>query len=101
MITVVYYTANNEKEVFEQKTREKLVEAIGKRKYEGVRHYKVKTFKSEYPIIDIRHSNNFTPNRFKKEQFRHNLEEWELADEIPFWGKTKGRFDEFLNEVAK
>ena len=29
MITVVYYTANNEEEIFEQKTREKLAEAIG------------------------------------------------------------------------
>ena len=29
MITVVHYTANNEEEFFEQKTREKLTEAIG------------------------------------------------------------------------
>lgn len=82
-------------------SRKRMGHAIGKRQYRGVKRYKVKTFKSEYPNVDIRHSNNFTPNRFKKEQFQHNLEEWKLADEIPGWGKTKGRFDEFLYEVAK
>jgi len=82
-------------------SRKRMGHAIGKRKYEGVRHYKVKTFKSEHPVVDIRHSNNFTQNRFKKEQFHSTIKEWELGDEIPFWGKTKGRFDEFLYEVSK
>jgi len=24
---------------------------------------------------------------------------WQMADEIPFWGRTKGRVDEFLRDV--
>lgn len=81
-------------------SRRRMGHAIGKRKYEGVKHYKVKTFMSEYPNVDIRHSNNFTKNRFRREQFNSDVREWQLADEIPFWGKTKGRFDEFLRKTA-
>lgn len=82
-------------------SRRRMGHAIGKRKYEGVKKYKVDTFRSEQPNVDIRHSNNFTKNRFKREQFNSNVKEWQLANEVPGWGRTKKRFDEFLLEVAK
>jgi len=34
-----------------------------------------------------------------KGQFRRKPEGWQMADEIPFWGRTKGRVDEFLRDV--
>jgi glycosyltransferase involved in cell wall biosynthesis len=81
-------------------SRRRMGHAIGKRKFEGVVHYSVDTFRSEHPCVDIRHSNNFTRNRFSRDQFpRRGIEEWELADEVPFWGRTKGRFDDFLKGV--
>jgi len=57
-------------------------------------------YMSKFPNVDIRHKHNLTANRFKKEQYRRVPKIWEESDEIPFWGKTKGRFDEFLKEVA-
>jgi hypothetical protein len=65
--------------------------------------YKVRSYFSKHPNVDIRHSNNLTANRFKKEQFRskRSIRGWTLADEVPSWGKTKGRFDEFLREADK
>ena len=58
-------------------------------------------FETENPNIDIRHAHNFTANRFSKDQYRsqRSIKGWKLADEVPFWGKTKGRFDEFLYET--
>jgi len=67
----------------------------------GVDNYKAERYMSEHPNIDIRHSNNLTWSRFKKEQFRseRSIKGWVLADEVPFWGKTKDRFDDFLREI--
>ena len=58
---------------------------------------------SEHPNIDIRHSGNLTESRFKPEQYRSqkSIRGWTLADEVPFWGRTKGRFDEILDVVLK
>jgi len=51
--------------------------------------YKNGSFYSKWPNIDIRHSHNYTrSNKFKAE--------YELRDEIPFWGKTKDRYEEFI-----
>ena len=68
----------------------------------GVDSYKAESFWSKYPNVDIRHSSNLTANRFKKEQFRseRSIRGWTEADEVVGWGKTKGRFNEFLQEVA-
>jgi hypothetical protein len=66
----------------------------------GFDRIKNDTYFSEYPNIDIRHGKNITGKRFSKKQFRtKNLKGWTLADEIPYWGKTKGRFDDFLFEL--
>jgi glycosyltransferase involved in cell wall biosynthesis len=67
----------------------------------GVDNYKAESWMSEFPNVDIRHGQNLTWSRFKKEQYRsqRSIRGWTLADEIPFWGKTKDRFDEFLKGV--
>jgi len=60
----------------------------------------VKDYKSEHPCIDIRHEFNYTPNRFKKEDYsKHSRDGWQESDNVPFWGKTKGRFNQFIREI--
>lgn len=54
--------------------------------------FKLGTWKSEYPNIDIKHEGNLTGHRWKKEEFRNQqlLVNWvESDDEIPGWGRTK------------
>ena len=67
----------------------------------GIDNYGCERYMSEYPNVDIRHRANLTSNRFKKEQFRsqRSIKGWKLVDEIPGWGITKDRFDDFLFEV--
>lgn len=66
---------------------------------ERVDNYKAKSWMSKHPNIDIRHDKNLTPSRWKQEQFRNKkfCQGWIMADEVPEWGQTKGRFEEFLN----
>lgn len=68
---------------------------------ERVDDYKSEAWMSQVPNIDIRHNKNLTPSRWKKEQFRNQkyTKGWTESDGVPGWGKTLGRFDEFLNEV--
>jgi glycosyltransferase involved in cell wall biosynthesis len=58
---------------------------------------------SEYPNIDIRHGHNLTTSRWRKEQFRNQkyTAGWTEGDTVPGWGKTLGRFDDFLAEVRR
>jgi hypothetical protein len=67
----------------------------------GVDNYRAEAWMSEYPNIDIRHSRNLTPNRWSQDQFRskRSCQGWTMADEVPGWGRTKGRFAEILREV--
>jgi len=65
----------------------------------GVDNYKSESWMAEHPNIDIRHRHNLTANRWDKSQFRRQPKGWQMADEIPFWGRTKGRIDEFLQEI--
>lgn len=55
---------------------------------------------SEYPNIDIRHEHNLTPSRWQQNQFRNlrSCRGWMEADEVPGWGKAKGRFKAFLED---
>jgi len=74
----------------------------GTHKYpRGFDYYTSDTYMSEHPNVDIRHTTNLTGKRFKKEQYRNQraLKGWKLTDEIPFWGKTKGRFSDFLFDI--
>ncbi|OGM55399.1 hypothetical protein A3E15_02910 [Candidatus Woesebacteria bacterium RIFCSPHIGHO2_12_FULL_42_9] len=54
--------------------------------------YKLGTWKSKYPNVDIRHPGNVTGQRWKKNQFRNQklLINWKKSkDKIFGWGKTK------------
>ena len=71
-------------------------------KHGGLDDIPYEYFESTKPIIDIKHSGTITPGRFKLEQFRCRnsiKDSWQLADEIPHWGETKGRFQDFLRGV--
>jgi glycosyltransferase involved in cell wall biosynthesis len=67
----------------------------------GVDSHPAERFMSKHPNIDIRHGSNWTRSRWRQDQFRNKNAclGWQMADEVPGWGKTKGRFDEFLMEV--
>jgi len=67
----------------------------------GIDNYVAISWESQYPNVDIRHAYNLTANRFRQDQFRSqkSCQGWTLADEIPGWGKTKDRFNEFLKEI--
>ena len=57
------------------------------------------TWFSEIPYVDIRHDTALTRNIFDPSGYRGRVVDWTMADEIPGWGKTKGRFNEFLREA--
>ena len=61
-----------------------------------------KIYMSEHPNVDLRHNNNLTPNRFKKEDFSSGRARkgWKESDSIPSWGKTEGCFDQFLQNLS-
>ena len=70
--------------------------------YEPGTHTKqFEMWNSEFPNVDIRHGSNLTKNRWSQDQFRdkNSCLGWKMADEVPGWGKTKGRFKEMLQEV--
>jgi glycosyltransferase involved in cell wall biosynthesis len=68
---------------------------------ERVDDYKSDVWRSEIPVIDIRHSNNLTSSRWRQDQFRsqRSCRNWKEADGVPGWGVTAGRFDMFLQEI--
>jgi len=70
---------------------------------ERVDDYKAKSWKSEWPIVDLRHENNLTRSRWRKDQFRNQryTKGWTEAEEVPGWGRTKDRVEEFLNELRE
>ena len=69
----------------------------------GVDNYPAATWMAAHPNVDIRHGQNLTPSRFSRDQFRNqrSCQGWTMADEVPGWGKTKGRFAEFLAGVGR
>lgn len=56
---------------------------------ERVDDYKSEAWMSAHPNIDIRHGQNLTPSRWRKDQFRNQkyTKGWTEADEVPGWGK--------------
>lgn len=68
----------------------------------GVDNFKAERWMSTVPNVDLRHSNNLTPSRWSQDQFRNPdaCLGWNLVEEIPYWGRTKGRVNEFLSDVA-
>lgn len=62
-------------------------------------NYHVRTFKSEYPNLDVRHGNNLSKYEFEKDTFdTHGKSGWILDSMVPGWGVTKGRFSNILKE---
>jgi len=66
----------------------------------GIDRYKIKTWQSEYPNIDIRHNKTLTARRFSLDKFRRKPKDWKVSDEIPGWGKTKGRFEKWISQIC-
>lgn len=69
----------------------------------GVGTYPANKYCAAYPSIDIRHNNNYTrKDRFSRQARKERRRVgWHLADGIPYWGKTKGRFREFIEELPR
>lgn len=67
----------------------------------GIDDHPAERWMSAHPNIDIRHGGNLTKSRWSQDQFRNKNSclGWQMADEVPGWGKTKGRFEDFLKEV--
>lgn len=68
----------------------------------GIDNYPAERWMSDAPNVDIRHNKNLTPSRWSQDQFRNrrNCQGWKMAEEVPGWGITKGRFLDFLAEVT-
>jgi 3',5'-cyclic AMP phosphodiesterase CpdA len=48
------------------------------------------SWRSSVPIVDIRHDNNLTPNRWSIDQFRNKPKEWIESDNgVPGWDKLE------------
>ncbi len=85
----------------------------GRRHFEpGTRHYRepgynkltdkgFDTWWSEIPYVDIRHKTVITRNIFDPSGYRGQVVDWTMADEIPHWGTTKGRFAQWLKEAVR
>lgn len=69
----------------------------------GVDSYPAITHRDPEPSLDIRHDRNLTPNRWSQDLFRDKstCQGWTWSDEIPYWGRTKDRFNEFLQDVME
>ncbi len=63
-------------------------------------YYSARNYISELPNIDIVHSDNFSPSTELFDIYCPRRSGWIFADEVPYWGKTLGRFDELLQEVT-
>jgi hypothetical protein len=68
----------------------------------GVDAYPAIRWMSRVPNVDIRHGCNLTKTRWDPAEFRDKTTclGWTLVDEVPGWGVTKGRFQEFLKELG-
>ncbi len=67
----------------------------------GVDSYPAERWLATFPNVDIRHRNNLTPSRWSQDKF-HNKNSclgWTMSDQVPGWGVTKGRFNEFLASI--
>ena len=67
----------------------------------GLQDHTLETWMSEYPNIDIRHGHNLTQSRWSQEEFKdkNTCRGWTMADEVPGWGVTKGKFKDMLEKI--
>lgn len=68
--------------------------------YNKLTKHGFETWFAKIPHVDIRHKTAVTRNIFDPSGYRNQVVDWTLADEIPYWGRTKGRFWEFLAEAT-
>ncbi|EKD86401.1 MAG: hypothetical protein ACD_37C00308G0006, partial [uncultured bacterium] len=70
-------------------------------KEKQTKHYA--TYISKVPNVDIRHPNAFTQVRMNRSEFRskNSIKGWIESDGVPGWGKTLGRFWDFLEEYGR
>lgn len=68
---------------------------------ERVDDLKADVWMSEFPNIDIRHTTNLTKTKTSPSDFRNPRYAvgWTESDSVPGWGKTEGRFDQFLKDL--
>lgn len=68
----------------------------------GIDDLRSETWFSAAPNIDIRDTgNNLTASVWDRSKFRNQkfTRDWTESGSVPVWGKTLGRFDEFLREI--
>lgn len=67
----------------------------------GIDTVPIARWRSAGPNVDLRHGKNLTASRWSPEQFRdkRTCEGWTEADEIPGWGRTRGRVADWLQDV--
>ena len=60
------------------------------------------TWMSTVPNIDVRDLGNLSKSKWSLADFRNkaNAAGWQEADGVPHWGLTRGRFAEFVQEIA-
>jgi hypothetical protein len=65
--------------------------------------YEAEEYKSKYPNLDIKHGGNITKPRFKLSDYQHDgrrvKDSFTITDTVPYWGRTGGRFDDFLRGI--
>ena len=98
-LLIGHYIAKIKKVEEEGFTRRLGFEPGNHKKPRGACNFKSESFFTEKPLVDIRHGQNVSGVRFRKDQFRRKPKNWGESDEIPHWGRVKGRFWEFLREV--
>jgi hypothetical protein len=98
-----HYRARVEKVDREGFTRKMGFEPGTHNRPERVDDYPADKWMSEHPNIDLRHAHNLTASRWSQDEFRDKkaCQGWKMADEVPGWGRTKGRMQEFLEEVTQ
>jgi len=66
-----------------------------------MRYGKAKSYFSDFPCLDVRREASWSRKRMDKSQFRSEKSRrgWKEADEVPGWGRIRGRFGEFVREV--
>ncbi len=83
----------------------------GRRHFEPGSHYRdaynkltthgFDTWFSEIPYVDIRHGTVVTRNIFDPSGYRGQVTDWTMSDSVPKYGVSKGRFNEFLDDIEK
>lgn len=64
----------------------------------GIDNYGMEIWRSKIPYVDMCHEKNVTKSKFVPDP---RLENYIMSDEVPYWGRTKGRVTEFLDDIER